>query len=184
MDAITNLISRIKSRWNGEKTNDTEFDIIKILELMHERMIEIDYDMQHPKSGRVLEILNAKIEDLEGEVKYFEEKNHVWCKKYESEVATHKALTNLMRDLNISRNEQLSDLYQECKKLREQLRWHDAKKEPPNKSGHYIVMTTLGMLALMYYNYTSTYGWSTPGIVSKWCYIPDDNQGDCTQERE
>ena len=150
-------------------------------------------DLRDKMKSRTIEIIDNHIKALEEEIEWYQKKNIEWQEKYDTLEKQKLADINSVEKL-INENAHLKQVaanhhnnwmtsQQENARLRDQLRWRDAKKEPPNKSDHYIVMTTLGMLALIYYNYTSTYGWSIPGIVSKWCYIPDDNQGtDCTPE--
>ena len=47
-DAISNFINNIKNRWN-DQTTYTEYDLIKILELLHERMIDLDQQVNCSK---------------------------------------------------------------------------------------------------------------------------------------
>lgn len=71
---------------------------------------------------------------------------------------------------------------EENARLREQLRWHSVEETPIGVE--YVLVkhrvTGYRILDIEFFHKAKTSGYFT-----KWCYIPDDNQGtDCTQEGE
>ena len=124
--------------------------------------------------SRTIEIIDNHIKALEEELEWYQEKNAEMNEKiedYKNEIAEMNRVPPARVYAELIDNNK--KLVEENARLRDQLRWRNAKKEPPNKSGYYFTKQLGGIINTTYYNYTSTYGWEGDNKVLKWIPIPE-----------
>lgn len=135
--------------------------------------------------SRTIEIIDNHIKALEEELEWYQERNREWqekCEKLENRLDTFEANWGLAKHLNFAKSDQIQELRSENARLREKLRWHSVEETPIGVE--YVLVkhrvTGYRILDVEFFHKAKT-SW----YFTKWCYIPDDNQGtDCTPEGE